>query len=225
MSRIAKIPVTIAKGVTVAITEADVTVKGPVGEVKMHILPLVKVTEENGHLHFEQLDESRDANMNVGTMRALVNDMVKGCSAGFEKRLTLVGVGFRAQAQGDKLNLQLGFSQTAGSFLGAAVVGLLALKAIHWFHAPNIILTIPSAIPMIPGVLLYRVLFALLNIQDITASTLLAMMRNGVEAVTIIIGIAIGVAIPNIFIHRYIENNKQRTVKDLLDKRYLKDDE
>ena len=109
MSRIAKIPVTIAKGVTVAITEADVTVKGPVGEVKMHILPLVKVTEENGHLHFEQLDESRDANMNVGTMRALVNDMVKGCSAGFEKRLTLVGVGFRAQAQGDKLNLQLGF--------------------------------------------------------------------------------------------------------------------
>ena len=101
MSRIAKIPVTIAKGVTVAITEADVTVKGPVGEVKMHILPLVKVTEENGHLHFEQLDESRDANMNVGTMRALVNDMVKGCSAGFEKRLTLVGVGFRAQAQGD----------------------------------------------------------------------------------------------------------------------------
>ena len=110
MSRIAKIPVTIAKGVTVAITEADVTVKGPVGEVKMHILPLVKVTEENGHLHFEQLDESRDANMNVGTMRALVNDMVKGCSAGFEKRLTLVGVGFRAQAQGDKLNLQLGFS-------------------------------------------------------------------------------------------------------------------
>ena len=69
MSRIAKIPVTIAKGVTVAITEADVTVKGPVGEVKMHILPLVKVTEENGHLHFEQLDESRDANMNVGTMR------------------------------------------------------------------------------------------------------------------------------------------------------------
>lgn len=68
-------------------------------------------------------------------------------------------------------------------------------------------------------------LFALLNIQDITASTLLAMMRNGVETVTIIIGIAIGVAIPNIFIHRYIENNKQRTVKDLLDKRYLKDDE
>lgn len=110
MSRIAKIPVTIAKGVTVTITETDVIAKGPVGEVKMHILPLVKVTEEDGHLHFAQVNETREANMNVGTMRALVNDMVKGCSVGFEKRLTLVGVGYRAQAQGDKLNLQLGFS-------------------------------------------------------------------------------------------------------------------
>jgi uncharacterized membrane protein YjjB (DUF3815 family) len=57
--------------------------------------------------------------------------------------------------------MQFGASQAAGSFLGAAVVGLIALKAIHWFHAPNIIMTIPSAIPMIPGVLLYRLLFAL----------------------------------------------------------------
>lgn len=110
MSRIAKIPVTIAKGVTVTLTPEYVTVKGPVGEVKMHVLPLVKVTEAEGHLHFEQLDESRESNANVGTMRALVNDMVKGCSVGFEKRLALVGVGYRAQAQGDKLNLQIGFS-------------------------------------------------------------------------------------------------------------------
>ena len=110
MSRIAKIPVTIAKGVTVTLTPEYVTVKGPVGEVKMHVLPLVKVTEAEGHLHFEQLDESRESNANVGTMRALVNDMVKGCSVGFEKRLALVGVGYRAQAQGDKLNLSLGFS-------------------------------------------------------------------------------------------------------------------
>ena len=87
MSRIAKIPVTIAKGVTVTLTPEYVTVKGPVGEVKMHVLPLVKVTEAEGHLHFEQLDESRESNANVGTMRALVNDMVKGCSVGFEKRL------------------------------------------------------------------------------------------------------------------------------------------
>ena len=76
----------------------------------MHILKDVKVTEADGHLHFEQLAETREANANVGTMRALVNDMVKGCAVGFEKRLALVGVGYRAQAQGDKLNLSLGFS-------------------------------------------------------------------------------------------------------------------
>lgn len=110
MSRIAKIPVAIAKGVTVSIASDFVTVKGPIGEVKMHILPQVKVTEADGHLHFEQTAETREANANVGTMRALVNDMVKGCATGFEKRLALVGVGYRAQAQGDKLNLSLGFS-------------------------------------------------------------------------------------------------------------------
>lgn len=110
MSRIAKIPVALVKGVSYTMTNDEIVVKGPIGEVKMHILPLVKITEVEGALHFAQLDESREANANVGTMRALVNDMVKGCSQGFEKRLTLVGVGYRAQVQGDKLNLSLGFS-------------------------------------------------------------------------------------------------------------------
>ena len=115
--------------------------------------------------------------------------------------------------------LECGLSQTAGSFLGAAVVGLLALKAIHWFHTPNIILTIPSAIPMIPGVLLYRLLFALINIDSLGPDALLAGLRSGVNAVTIIIGIAVGVAIPNIFIHRYITDRKQRAVDTLLEQR------
>ena len=110
MSRIAKIPVSIAKGVTYTLTAENITVKGPVGEVSMHILPKVAIKEAEGALHFEQLEESREANANVGTMRALVADMVKGCSVGFEKKLQLVGVGYRAQAQGDKLNLTLGFS-------------------------------------------------------------------------------------------------------------------
>lgn len=110
MSRIAKIPVSIAKGVTYTLTAESITVKGPVGEVSMHILPKVAIKEAEGALHFEQLEESREANANVGTMRALVADMVKGCSVGFEKKLQLVGVGYRAQAQGDKLNLTLGFS-------------------------------------------------------------------------------------------------------------------
>ena len=110
MSRIAKIPVSIAKGVTYTLTAENITVMGPVGEVSMHILPKVAIKEAEGALHFEQLEESREANANVGTMRALVADMVKGCSVGFEKKLQLVGVGYRAQAQGDKLNLTLGFS-------------------------------------------------------------------------------------------------------------------
>jgi uncharacterized membrane protein YjjB (DUF3815 family) len=121
--------------------------------------------------------------------------------------------------------LEFGFSQTAGSFLGAAVVGLIALKAIHWFHTPNIVITIPSAIPMIPGVLLYRLLFALLNIQFITSEEFFTSFRMGVDAVTIIIGIAVGVAIPNIFIHRQIERRKQNNVQRLLAKRYAESED
>ena len=116
--------------------------------------------------------------------------------------------------------LELGWSQAAGSFFGAAVVGIIALRAIHWFHTPNIIMTIPSAIPMIPGVLLYRLLFALLNIESINSEALLAGIRSGVSAVIIIIAIAVGVAIPNIFIHRYIQQRKYSAEQRLLAQRY-----
>jgi uncharacterized membrane protein YjjP (DUF1212 family) len=121
--------------------------------------------------------------------------------------------------------LEFGFSQTAGSFLGAAVVGLIALKAIHWFHTPNIVITIPSAIPMIPGVLLYRLLFALLNLDFITTEEFFISLRSGINAITIIIGIAVGVAIPNIFIHRQIERRKQDNVHKLLAKRYAESED
>ena len=73
---------------------------------------------------------------------------------------------------------------------------------------------------MIPGVLLFRLLFALMNIRTIDGAALLAGLRSGVEAVTIIIAIAVGVAIPNIFMHRYIERDKERTIEGLLAKRY-----
>ena len=99
MSRIAKIPVQIVQGVSYTLTADNITVKGPQGEVSMHILPFVTITEEDGALHFKQVEETREANANVGTMRALVADMVKGCSVGFQKKLQLVGVGYRAQAQ------------------------------------------------------------------------------------------------------------------------------
>ena len=116
MSRIAKIPVRIVKGVSYTLTNDTITVKGPVGEVS-----IVQITEENGALHFAMTVETREANANVGTMRALVNDMVKGCSVGFQKKLQLVGVGYRAQAQGDTLNLSLGFSHPIAHKMPAGV--------------------------------------------------------------------------------------------------------
>ena len=99
MSRIGKIPVKLAKGVDVTISDAEVVIKGSKGEVRVHRLAGVKVEREGDELKFIQTEETREANANTGTMRALVNDMVKGVSVGFEKKLTLVGVGYRAQAQ------------------------------------------------------------------------------------------------------------------------------
>lgn len=110
MSRIGKHPVELASGVSAVIADGFITVKGPNGEVKMHILPRIDIEQNGNVLSFKQLEQTRESNANVGTMRALVADMNKGVSVGFEKKLTLVGVGYRAQAQGDKLNLQLGFS-------------------------------------------------------------------------------------------------------------------
>ena len=99
MSRIGKHPVELSKGVTANIADGYITVKGPKGEVRMHVLPRVAVEQNDNVLSFKQLEETRESNANVGTMRALVADMNKGVSVGFEKKLTLVGVGYRAQAQ------------------------------------------------------------------------------------------------------------------------------
>jgi large subunit ribosomal protein L6 len=100
MSRVARIPVTLAKGVEAQVNGAEIMVKGPLGTLKQSVTPRVKI----------EIAESREANAMSGTLRALVAGMVQGVSKGFEKKLTLVGVGYRAQAQGDKLNLSLGFS-------------------------------------------------------------------------------------------------------------------
>jgi len=110
MSRIAKNPVLIAKGVEVRLNDGVFTAKGPKGELSCPVHPLVELTVDNGQIAFKPKDESRDADMNAGTMHAIIAGIVHGVSVGFEKKLTLVGVGFRAQAQGKKLNLSLGFS-------------------------------------------------------------------------------------------------------------------
>lgn len=110
MSRVGKMPILLPAGVQVLITEGNIAVKGALGELSQALNGLVKVINENGSLKFEPVSETREANAMTGTLRALVNNMVTGVSKGFEKKLTLVGVGFKAQAQGDKLNLSLGFS-------------------------------------------------------------------------------------------------------------------
>lgn len=110
MSRVGKMPIPLPQGAEASIAAGQITLKGPLGTLSQPLSQLVKVQNDNGALKFEAADESREANAMSGTLRALVNNMVNGVTKGFEKRLSLVGVGFRAQAQGDKLNLSLGFS-------------------------------------------------------------------------------------------------------------------
>mgnify|MGYP005841481963 CR=1 FL=1 len=108
MSRIASYPIELPKGVEFSQKDQEVRVKGPKGELTMDLHPSVAMKNEEGVLSFEAAPGGTTAM--AGTMRALINNMVLGVTDGFEKKLSLVGVGYRAQAQGSKLNLQLGFS-------------------------------------------------------------------------------------------------------------------
>jgi large subunit ribosomal protein L6 len=110
MSRIGKAPITLPEKVEVSITPAEISVKGPLGTLTQRLSHDVAVAKVENRLEFKAAGNSRQANAMSGTLRAIVANMVTGVTKGFEKRLTLVGVGYRAQAQGDKLNLTLGFS-------------------------------------------------------------------------------------------------------------------
>lgn len=110
MSRIAKYPVQLPKGVETTINPDQIVVKGPLGTLSQALTGDVKVELEDGKLTFAVANDSRHAKAMSGTVRALVANMVTGVSTGFERKLNLVGVGFRAQAQGAALKLQLGFS-------------------------------------------------------------------------------------------------------------------
>ena len=110
MSRVGKMPITVPQGVDVQITADQITVKGANGTLSRPVHALVSVERDGATLKLAPVDESPAANAMSGTMRALLANMVTGVSKGFEKKLTLVGVGYRAQAQGLRLNLQVGFS-------------------------------------------------------------------------------------------------------------------
>lgn len=121
MSRVGKLPIAIPDGASVAIENKQVTIKGPLGTLSLALSDNVNVKQENKSLKVEAVNDSREANVMWGTTRALLNNMIQGVSKGYEKRLTLVGVGFRAQAQGNKLNLALGFSHPVVHIMPAGI--------------------------------------------------------------------------------------------------------
>jgi len=110
MSRIAKYPVAVPDKVQVTVNPDEIVVKGPLGTLTQPLNREVVVKLEDGKVTFAAANESKEANALSGTMRANVANMVQGVKDGFQKKLSLVGVGYRAQAQGNKLNLTLGFS-------------------------------------------------------------------------------------------------------------------
>jgi large subunit ribosomal protein L6 len=110
MSRVGKLPVPVPKGVEINVAAASVSVKGPLGTLTQPFTPNVRVKKDGDSLVVEIADDSNEANAMSGTLRAILANMVTGVTRGYERKLMLVGVGYRAQAQGDKLNLTLGFS-------------------------------------------------------------------------------------------------------------------
>ena len=121
MSRVAKNPVAIPAGVEVKFNATEVSVKGALGTLTTALCDEVEVKLDNSQLTFAAKNDSKFARAMSGTLRALLNNMVTGVSKGFEKKLTLVGVGYRAQAQGDAVNLSLGFSHPVSHKMPAGV--------------------------------------------------------------------------------------------------------
>ncbi len=110
MSRIGNLPVTVPSGVEVTLVPGQISVKGPLGMLSQRLGSGVEVKRDGDKVVFKTLDDSIQSNALSGTLRSLVANMVQGVTKGYERKLQLVGVGYRAQAQGDKLNLTLGFS-------------------------------------------------------------------------------------------------------------------
>ena len=121
MSRVGKRPVSIPAGVDVQIKEDQISVKASGGTLQLAQNALVKITNESGLLIFHPANDSRAADAMSGTMRQLVSNMVVGVTQGFEKKLSLVGVGFKAQATGNKLNLAIGFSHPVNIDMPAGI--------------------------------------------------------------------------------------------------------
>jgi large subunit ribosomal protein L6 len=121
MSRVAKNPVIVPSGVEVALAANEISVKGPLGTLKQALSDEVSVVREGDSLMCKALNDSMQANAMSGTIRSLLANMMVGVSKGFERKLTLVGVGYRAQAAGGTLNLTLGYSHPVSYKMPAGV--------------------------------------------------------------------------------------------------------
>ena len=121
MSRVGKMPVTVPQGVDVTINASQISVKGTGGTLSIAANALVTVANNAGSVSFIPANDSREANAMSGTLRQLFNNMVIGVSKGFEKKLTLVGVGYKAQASGAKLNLSVGYSHAVDKQMPAGI--------------------------------------------------------------------------------------------------------
>lgn len=116
----------------------------------------------------------------------------------------------------DNIGLDMGLA--IGSLAGSALASLIAVKAVHWVHAPNHVLSIPSVIPMVPGVLMYRALVGLIEMNGVVGELTNAMKFGMASAVTIMC-IALGVAIPNVFARRWVAKDRQRKLNQLIEER------
>ena len=121
MSRVGKLPVTIPAGVEVSIKADQISVKGTGGSLQLAQNSLVNIANVAGKLSFQPANESREADAMTGTFRQLVNNMVVGVTKGFERKLTLIGVGYKAQASGNKLNLAVGYSHPVNLDMPAGI--------------------------------------------------------------------------------------------------------
>ena len=106
------------------------------------------------------------------------------------------------------------------SLAGATLVSIIAIRAIHRLHTPSMVLVVPAVIPLVPGVLIYRLLFAIINIRSLTVEQLLAAVQSGVDALLIILAIAIGAAMPNIFAKRSFERQSKDKQEKFLNEIY-----
>ena len=118
---------------------------------------------------------------------------------------------------------ELGFGSEVGTLAGATLVSVIAARAIHWLHTPSLVLVVPAVIPLVPGVLIYRLLFAIINIRRLSLDELLLAIQSGVDAGLIILAIAIGAAMPNIFAKRSFDRRSKEKQDKLLKEIYETD--